>query len=83
MSAFVGVYVYDVQILLHGYEEDKRIRASEIILHLWECDLLYCSFYNNTTHISVCVWGGGKGDIDLVFLLAWNWNEYRTSRVKL
>lgn len=37
-------YLYDVEIPVHGYEEDKRIRASEIILHLWECDLLYLLF---------------------------------------
>jgi hypothetical protein len=70
--------LYDVVILVHGYEQDKRTVASEIILHLWECDLLHCSFYNNTTHIN-----GGGGDIYLVFLLALNWNENRTARVKL
>lgn len=32
---------YDVVIIVHGYGQDKRIRASEIILHLWECDLIY------------------------------------------
>jgi hypothetical protein len=36
--------LYDVVMLVHRYEQDKPIRASEIILHLWECDLIYLLF---------------------------------------
>jgi hypothetical protein len=47
----VGWCLFDVVVLVHRYGQDGRIAASEIILHLWKCGLLYCSLYK-TTHIS-------------------------------
>jgi hypothetical protein len=35
---------FDVLILVHECEQVKRIGASEIILHLWECVLLHLLF---------------------------------------
>jgi len=77
MSAFVGIYMMwryqctDMRkINVLGHQKSFYICGS--------VTYFTCSFYNNTTHISV-----GGGGYNLVFLLAWNWNEYRTSSVKL